>query len=154
MLFLFVMIWFTLDDGAGTIELFGEDESYHLVGERETRQGYLFVGTLIDGRGKAVGASDDEHQSAGTLLLLLKPAGKLHTAVFMAMLIEQHYMVGRLQLLENQFPLGNLLLLLSEVLRVAQLGYGDHVKGHVMANAFGIVIDACREMLVDGFPDL
>ena len=154
MLFLFVMIWLSLDDGAGTVELFGEDESYHLVGERETRQGYLFVGTLIDGRGETVGASDDEHQSAGILLLLFKPAGQFHAAVFVAVFIEQHHMVGRLQLLEDELSLGDLLLFLGEVLRVAQLGNGDNVKGHVMTDAFGIVIDACREMLVDGFPDL
>ena len=154
MLFLFVMIWLTLDDGAGTVELFGEDESYHLVGEREARQGYLFVGPLIDGRGEAVGASDDEHQSAGILLLLLKPASQFYTTVFVAVFIKQHHMVGRLQLLEDELSFGDLLLFLGEVLRVAQLGNGDDVKGHVMTDAFGIVIDACREMLVDGFPDL
>ena len=154
MLFLFVMIWLSLDDGAGTVELFGEDESYHLVGERETRQGYLFVGTLIDGRGEAVGASDDEHQSAGILLLLFKPAGQFHTAVFVAVFIEQDDMVRRLQLLEYQFSLGDLLLFLGEVLRVAQFGNGNDVKGHIVANAFSIVIDAGCEMLVDGFPYL
>ena len=87
-------------------------------------------------------------------VLQVKPASQFYTAVFMAMLIEQHYMVGRLQLLEDELSFGDFLLFLGEVLRVAQLGNGDNVKGHVMANAFGIVIDACREMLVDGFPDL
>jgi hypothetical protein len=35
---LFMMIGFALDDGAGAIDLFGEDEAYHLVGEGHLRE--------------------------------------------------------------------------------------------------------------------
>ena len=35
---LFVVIGFALDDGAGAIDLFGEDEAYHLVGEGHLRE--------------------------------------------------------------------------------------------------------------------
>ncbi len=30
---LLMMVWFTFDDGTGTVDLFGEGEAYHLVGE-------------------------------------------------------------------------------------------------------------------------
>ena len=151
---LLVVIGFALDDGAGAVELFGEDEAYHLVGEGEARQGYLLVGTLIDGRGEAVGASDDEDEAPGGLLFLLQPAGQFDAAVLVAVLVEQDDVVGGLQLAQDELTLGGLLLFLGEVLGVAQLGYGDDVEGHVVTDAFGIVADACHEVLIDGLADL
>ena len=70
LLLLFMMVGFTTDDGAGTVDLFGEGEADHLVREGHLRQGQLFVGTCIDGRGETVGTTDDENQPAGCLLFL------------------------------------------------------------------------------------
>lgn len=47
---LFVVVGFALDDGTGAVELFGEDETHHLVRERQSRKGELFIGTGIDFR--------------------------------------------------------------------------------------------------------
>ena len=68
-----MVIGFPLDDGAGTVELFGEDEAHHLVREGHGRERELFVGTLIDGGREPIGAADDEDQSAGGVLLALHP---------------------------------------------------------------------------------
>ena len=65
------MIGFTPDDGAGTIDLLGEEKPYHLVAEGHARERNLLVGTLIDSRRKAIGTTDDEDQPLGRLLLLL-----------------------------------------------------------------------------------
>ena len=46
-LLLFMMVWFALDDGAGTIDLFGEDEAYHLMGEGHARKGYFLVAAVV-----------------------------------------------------------------------------------------------------------
>ena len=35
---LLVVIGLALDDGAGAVKLFGEDETHHLMGERHLRQ--------------------------------------------------------------------------------------------------------------------
>jgi len=59
-----------------------------------------------------------------------------------------------LQLLENQFTLGLLLLIFRKILGVFQFGDGHHLKGHVMIDALNIIINACREVFVDGFTDL
>ena len=47
---LFVMIGLAFYDGAGAVDLLGEGEAYHLVGEGHLRKAELFVGTTVDGR--------------------------------------------------------------------------------------------------------
>ena len=42
-----MMVWLALDDGAGTIDLFGEDEAYHLMGEGHARKGYFLVASVV-----------------------------------------------------------------------------------------------------------
>ena len=45
---LFMVIWLSLDDGAGTIDLFGEDEAYHLMGESHARKRYFLVAATVN----------------------------------------------------------------------------------------------------------
>ena len=149
-----MVVGFALDDGAGTIELLGEDQANHLVGKGEAGEGELLVGTLIDGRREAVGTANDKDQTTGCLLLLLQPAGKLHAAQLKAVLVEQDDVVGGLQLAQDEVSFGSFLLFLSQVLGVAQFRYGDDVKRHVVADALCIVTNASCEMLVDGLADL
>ena len=141
MLFLFVVIWLSLDDGAGTVELFGEDESYHLVGERETRQGYLFVGPLIDGRGEAVGTSDDEYQSAGCGTLVLQPLGEVGAGALLAPFVQQYDGVLRGELVEDECALSLFLLVGAQRTCVLEFGYDLYLEGHVMADALDVVGD-------------
>ena len=41
-------------------------------------------------------------------------------------------------------------MFLAEVFRVAQFGNGDNLERHVVADAFGIVVDASLKVLVVG----
>ena len=54
------MIGFSLDDGAGTVDLLNEHKTDHLVGKGHRGEGDLLVGSLIDGRAETVRATDDE----------------------------------------------------------------------------------------------
>ena len=45
-----MVVGFALDDGAGTVELLGEDKANHLVGKGEAGEGELLVGSGIDSR--------------------------------------------------------------------------------------------------------
>ena len=147
---LFVVVGLAFDNGAGAVDLFGEDEADHLVGEGEAGEGELLVGAGIDGRGEAVGASDDEDEAAGGVALLFEPAGQFDAAEFVPMFVEQYNGVGGLQLLEDEFALGSLLLLFREILGVLELGDGDEFEGHIVADALNVVVDACLEVFVGG----
>ena len=144
-----MVVGLTFDDGAGAIDLLGEGEAYHLVGEGHLRETELFVGTAVNGGGESVGTSDDEDKAAGGLLLLFEPTGKLDAAVFLAMLVEQDDGVRGLQLFEDEFALGLLLLFLREVLGILQFGNGDNLKGHIVADTLYIVVYAGYEVLID-----
>ena len=62
---LFVVIRLTFNNSTGAIDLLGEDESDHLVRERHPRERNFLIGTLVQGRGEAIGAADDEYQPTG-----------------------------------------------------------------------------------------
>lgn len=109
----FMMILFTFDDGKGAVELFDEYHSYHLMGEGHLRERQLFVGSVVYGIRETVRTADDEHHvSAHCLLFLLHPSRQFYAAHFLPVFVEQHHMVACLYLLEYQFSLHLLLLLL------------------------------------------
>ena len=64
------------------------------------------------------------------------------------MLVEQHDGVRCLDLLHDQFALGHFLLFLREALRILELGDGDKLEGHVVADPPGVVADASLEVAV------
>ena len=145
---LLVVVRLAFDDGAGAVDLLGEDEAYHLVREGHLGEGKLFVGTGVDGRGEAVWASDDKDESAGGVALLLQPAGELDTAQLATMFVEQHDGIRRLNLFQDEFTLGSLLLFFRETFRVLEFGNGDQFEGHVVADSFDVVANACLEVAV------
>ncbi len=134
-----MVILLALEDGAGAVELFDEDEADHLMRERHLGERDLVVGALIDGGRKAVGATDDEHESAGGLLLLAQPFGKFDAAALAAMLIEKDDGILRGEFLEDEVALALLLLRLAQGAGVLEFGDDEDVKGHVVADAVGIV---------------
>ena len=85
------MIRFTTYDGAGAIDLFGEDESHHLVRKRHVRERQLLIGTGIDRLRETIRATYDEDQSTRCVLLLLQPSCKLNATQLSAVLVEQHH---------------------------------------------------------------
>ena len=139
---------------ARAINLLGEGEAYHLVGERHLGKAELFVGTAVDGWRETIGASDDEDETAGGLLFLFQPTGKLNATVFFAVFIEKYNSVSGLQLFEDEFTLCLLLLFLCQVLRIFQFGNGENLKGHIVADTLYIVVDAGYEVLIDRFTNL
>ena len=118
--------------------------------QRQLRERQLFVGASVDGRREAVRPSDDEHEPPCRSLFLLQPSGQFHAAQLFAVLVEQHHGVLWLYLFEYQFALSRLLLFLRETLGVLELRDGHDIEGHIVADACGIVADACLEMLVVG----
>ncbi len=66
-----MMVWLALDDGACTIDLFGEDEAYHLMGEGHARKGYFLVAAVVHFFRESVRTSDDKDETTGGILLLL-----------------------------------------------------------------------------------
>ena len=85
----FVVIRFTFNNSTRAIDLLGEGEPYHLMGESHLGEAELFVSSAIDGRRETVRTTDDENETSGGLLFLFQPACKLDAAVFLAVLIEQ-----------------------------------------------------------------
>ena len=123
-----MMIRFAVQDGEGAIELLGEDESRHDMGEGELRKGDLEILTGIDCLGKAVGAADDEHQRLLPRVgLLLDELRKLFRSELPASFIEEHYHVAWLYLFENQFAFALLLLVLGKGLGALEIGDGNRL---------------------------
>ena len=134
---LLMMVRFTFDDGTGTVDLFGEGETYHLVGE-----------------GKTIRTTDDEDESTDGVAFLFQPTGELHATILLAVLIEEDNGVRGLQHLEDQLTLRLLLLVFREVLGVLELRNGHKLEGHIVIDALHIIINTRYEMLIDGLTDL
>lgn len=143
------MIRFTFYYGAGPIELLGEYQANHLMGERHQRERDLLVGPLVYALGKAVWASYYEDEASGGVAFALEPRRKLHAAVLFAVLVEQYHGVRWRELLHYQLALGLFLLLFRYVFGVLHLGYRDNLKRHIVAYTLGVVADTGREVLVD-----
>ena len=93
----FVVVRFALDNRAGTIDLLGEDDTYHLVGEGHSGKRYLTICPGIDGIAETVGTADDKDQLTGYALAVLHPGSEFDGAVFLSMLIHQDDGIRRLE---------------------------------------------------------
>lgn len=144
----FVVIRFSLDNRAGTIDLLGEDDTYHLVGEGHSGKRYLTICPGIDGIAEAVGTADDKDQLTGYALAVLHPGCELDGAVFLAMLIHQNDGIRGLELLEDEFSLTFLLLRLAHTFCVFQFRNDTYVEWHVVGDACGILIEQGFQMFV------
>ena len=80
--------------------------------------------------------------------LLLHITRELHTTQFLTMLIQQHHMIARLKLLQNQFPLLLFLLVSRKVLGVLEFRNDDDVEAYVMLHTCSIIINQINEMLI------
>ena len=60
---LLVMVRFSTHDGHGSVELFYEDEPYHLMGKCHFGERKLFVGSSVDIGGKSIGTANDEDKA-------------------------------------------------------------------------------------------
>lgn len=96
---LFVVVLLALEDRASTIELLGEDEAHHLVGECHVGEGDHCLGTLIDCLGETIRSADDKDEVAACRLALAEPSGKLDAAALLTTLVEQHETVLWLHIL-------------------------------------------------------
>ena len=86
----FVMVGFSFDNGAGTIDLLGTGEADHLVGKRHFRKRYLIVGSCIDILRESVRTTYDKKESPGRIAFLFQPTGKVYAAIFRAVFIEKN----------------------------------------------------------------
>lgn len=148
-----MVIRFSLNNRAGTIERLCKDESYHLMRECHLGERNLLVGSVIYGLRETVGTAYHEYESASRSLLAFQPFGVLDTSEFLSMLIEQYHGVGWLYQFQDHFPLSFLLLLFAEALGVLELRDGSDIERHIVGDALGIVLDACDEMLINGLSD-
>ena len=96
---LLVMVWFTLNNAARSIELFNENQAYHLVRESHFRKRNLFVGTIVHRFRKPIRATDNKHKSLCCVLFLLQPCGIVYRTELFTVLVEQHNRIRRLYFL-------------------------------------------------------
>ena len=94
-LLLFVVVGFVVEDGEGPVELFGEQQADHLVGE-----GHFGEGDFVRCRGVGFGRetvrpAGDEHQVADSgVHFSLQERSELHGAELLAMFVEKDYAIG------------------------------------------------------------
>ena len=75
---LFVVVRGIVDNRKGSVELFGKYRSDDLVREGHLGEGYLLVGTRVDLRAKAIGATDNKDEAFNAAIhSLLEPLGIL-----------------------------------------------------------------------------
>ena len=90
-----MMVGLALDDGAGPVELFDEDETDHLMREGHLGKRYLLVGTSVDGVGETIRTADDKDKISSAVAFLLQPPRILDASVLASVLVEEDDSVGR-----------------------------------------------------------
>lgn len=146
-----VMVGKIFEDGKGAIELLGEDDAHHLMGEGHLRKGYFALGKGIYLRGKSIRSSYNEDEAtAHGIHSLLEPLRKAYGGELLATLIEQDDVIARLNELNNLLPLALLLLFLREVLHIADVGNNFQLDGGIVVGAGKIVVDSLSEIAVIG----
>lgn len=58
-----VVVWLAAHNCHGAVDLLGEEEAYHFVGERHARERNFAVGAVIESAGKSVRPSYDENKA-------------------------------------------------------------------------------------------
>lgn len=93
-----VVVGFAFEDGEGAVELFGEEEAYHLMGEGHLGDRKTAVGGFVGFGGESERPADHEHEVAHARIHLgLQKLGELRRAVFLAVLIQQNHAVRLLE---------------------------------------------------------
>jgi len=148
---LFVVIGFTPQNCHGAIQLLDEQKSYHLMAERHLTERNFGIGALINRRAESVCPANDECKAAhGGVQPRLQLRGKRHTAVFLAMLIEQ-YNETLPHCTENEFAFLLLLLILGQVLGVLEIGYNLYLEWHIVFEPLIVRLDQFWQFNTDRF---
>ena len=106
-----MMIRFTVDDGHGPIDLFGENQTDHLMRECHARKRDFLVCLFVDARRETVGSAHDEHHPFQSgCHPLFHPCGELHRTMFPSVFVQQDDMVARLERFQQQIRFFLLLL--------------------------------------------
>ena len=85
-------------DCVRSVELFHEQQAYHLVREGHLRERQFLMRGVVNLGGKAVRAANNEYKAFGRyVLLVLDPCRELGGAVLLATLVKQHHAVAWLQ---------------------------------------------------------
>ena len=96
---LLVVILLPLEDGAGTVELFYEDQTYHLMGEGHAGKRDHGLSPFVHRLRESVWSSDDKDKVAPGSLSLTKPSGELDAAALLATLVKEDETVLGLHLI-------------------------------------------------------
>ena len=86
---LLVVILLPLEDGAGTVELFYEDQTYHLMGEGHAGKRDHGLSPFVHRLRESVWSSDGKDKVAPGSLSLTKPSGELDAAALLATLVKE-----------------------------------------------------------------
>ena len=93
-----VVVGFAFEDGEGAVELFGEEEAYHLVGEGHLGDGKTAVGGFVGFGGESERPADHEHEVAHACIHLAEgmPSGSFGptTACRMDSYVDQFQAAG------------------------------------------------------------
>ena len=147
---LLMMIRFTFYYSAGTIDLLGQYQSYHLMRESHLRERNQSVGPIVYIFGKTIRTSNHHNEFFGALLHVFKPLGKLYATHFLASLIAKNQSVAWLNEAQYLLTFGLLLLFLAYILGVFYGRYYVYLYRHVMLHPANIIVDSRIETFVEG----
>lgn len=145
-----MVVGFAAEDGHGAVELFGEEQTDHLMAESHLAQGDLCVGAGIDGRAETVRSAHDEGEIAPAVHPSLELCGKIDAAVLLAMLVEENKEMS-FGSTENHIALLLLLLRLAQALGIAQFGQDGYLERDIMAQTADIVVNHADKFRTCGF---
>ena len=144
------MIWFSIQYSHGPVYLFHEEQTNHLVRESHLREGYLLIGSVVNGRGKTIRTAHNAQKALGTRNhFLLHPRSKLHTTPLHAMLVQKHHSVTSLYAGKYRLSLLFLLLSLGQSFSLSQLWY--HLYLYRQIAQYGVKVSSLARGL--GFGD-
>ena len=142
-----------MQDVHSPVELFYENEAYHLVGKGHARERQLFLGSFVDSLGEAIRSSDDEDQTlADCIHFAFHVIGKFYGAHFFSTFVQQHDEVSWLKCFQYQFSFFFLLYVGAEVPSILQFGDDFHVECKISFGALHVVVDGCNEVGLYGAP--
>lgn len=137
-----MMIRLVAQDSECPVELLDKYETHQLVGKSHLAQGDFFIGTVIDRRREAVGASDHEHQAlAAAGHAPFEPLAEIDRRALAAVLVEQHHVVAVLERGKQAPSLGHLLLGFAHVAGGLDIADILDVERHIVLQALHIFLD-------------
>lgn len=138
-----VVVGEVVKDGVGAVELLGEEEADHFVGEGHPGEGHFFVGAGIYVRREAVRTSDDEDKPlADGMLLAAEAFRKFPGGWLFAAFVKENNMVGSLQAREDCLSLGLFLELRRQFPGGLHIRNFNYLERYEAADAGGVFFNA------------